>query len=459
MKRLNVLLTIMAASTMILTNCSSPATESKEDSSILSSLEPSSDISSEEVSVTKLASPTGFNYEDGILSFSEVEGASRYEYIFKHNEEVLYQDELDVTSLDVEALDLEGSIDLVVIAKNDVSESDPASYHFVVLAHFDEVMFEAENYLYNFGTGKANSNFRNNPLASNGAYVGGLDDAGHGIYINYLCPFDGEFEIESHYCYQSTSEIKEARHEIWVNGEYDSEFNYTEETGWGGATFNPATTSTKIHLKKGWNTISIMKNGTSVDNWGDFAEIDYLVLKGNDEEYNPDDLASYGLEPTTYRLEAEMGSPRKKYPNGLYQCKNPCIVQDDDHRYSNGFLMGGVENKYDGVEWHFNSLLKAKYSIKLAYAAGMFEGCKPAMPSFVVTQEEVGLQKNVDFLDHEIKQMDALEYTGWNNVKEAEQTFELVLEQGDNFIYCLLLGDSGFFQIDYCDLTFIEEVL
>lgn len=453
MKRFNVLLSILAAFAMILTNCSSTSTDSSETTS-----SSTQETSSEETSVAKLDTPTGFNYEDGVLSFDAVEGATRYQFVFKHNGEILYQDELDVTSLDVEALDLVGNIDLTVVAINDVSESEPATYQFVVLITFDEVTFEAENYLYNFGTGKSDSNFRNNPLASNGAYVGGLDDAGHGIYINYLCPFDGEYDIESHYCYHQTSAITEARHEIWVNGQYDSEFNYTEDTGWGGATFNPATATTKIHLNKGWNTISIMKNGDSSDNWGDFAEIDYLVLKGNDEQYNPDELSSYGLEPATYRLEAEMGSPRRKFPNGLYQCKNPCIVQDETHHYSNGFLMGNIENKYDGVEWHFNSPVKAKYSIKIAYAAGVFEGCKPAKPSFIVTQEAVGLQKNVDFLDYEIKQMDDLEYTGWNNVREAEQTFELVLEQGDNFIYCLLMGESGFFQIDYCDLTFIEEV-
>ena len=406
----------------------------------------------------KLPNIEGISYEDGVLSFNAVEGATKYEYTFTHKGELVYKDTLDVTSLDVESLGLEGNINLSVVAKSDNGESDPATYTFTVLSTFDVVVFEAENYLYNFGTGKANSNFRNNPQASNGAYVGGLDDAGHGIYINYLCPFEGDFKFESTYCYQRTSAITEAHHDVWVNGAFQTKFIYTVETGWGGATFTPEVAETTIHLKKGWNTISIMKNGDSSDNWGDYAEIDLVKLYGNNEKYNIDDLDEYGERPEKFRLEAEMGSPRRKFPNGLYQCKNPCIKEHDDKKFSNGFLMGNIENKYDGVEWHFDSPVAAKYRISLCYAAGSFEGSQKARPSFIVTQEFVGLQKNVDFLEHPIQQMSELEYTGWDNPTIAEQTFELELQQGDNFIYCLLMEGSGFFQIDYADLVFIQEL-
>ena len=406
----------------------------------------------------KLNNIEGLAFEDGVLSFNPVNGATAYEYVFTHKGEEVYRDTLTVTTLDVESLGIEGNINVTITAKCENGASDPASCSFTILSTFDVEKFEAENFLYNFGTGKADSNFRNNPQASNGAYVGGLDDAGHGIYINYLCPFEGDFKIESTYCYHQTSSITQAHHDIWVNGAYQSQFVYTTDTGWGGASFTPDKTDTTIHLLKGWNTISIMKNGDSSDNWGDFAEIDYVTLFGNNEKYNIDDLDVYGVRPAKYRLEAEMGSPRKKFPNGLYQCKNPCIVQDSEHSYSNGFIMGNVENKYDGVEWHFDSPIAAKYRISIAYAAGMFDGCKPAKPSFIVTQEAIGLQKNVDFNDYPIQQMNELEYTGWNNPTVAEQTFEIELSQGDNFIYCLLMGESGFFQIDYCDLVFIQEI-
>lgn len=55
---------------------------------------------------------------------------------------------------------------------------------------------------------------------------------------------------------------------------------------------------------------------------------------------------------------------------------------------------------------------------------------------------------------------DVLPYTGWGNVAVAEQTIEIVLEAGKNFIYCLKLDsvNSGIFQLDYIDITFVEEV-
>jgi len=408
----------------------------------------------------KLDSVTGIKYEDGILSFTEVEGATGYNINFYHKEELVYTDKISGTAIDVESLGLEGNILFVISAYNDKVESESTDFEFIVYTAFTDVIIEAEDNLYNFGTGKEQSNFRNNPAAHKGAYVGGLDDAGHGIYINYLSPFDGTFDVESYYCWHKTSSINQAQHEIRVNGETAGMFTYTEDTGWGGATFNPAVTTASITLKKGWNTIAIMKNGDHTDNWGDFAEIDYIKIKGNNEKYNIDDLDIYGARPPKYRLEAEMGSPRKKdVGSGLYLAKNPCIKEDENTTYSNGFLMGGIENKYDGVEWHFDSSVKAKYKIQIAYAAGQFDGSTKARPTFIVTQAAVTPAKSIDLLDFPMQQMEQLDYTGWNYPVLAEETIELTLEKGDNFIYCIKLDNSGFFQIDYCDLTFVEEVV
>ena len=406
-------------------------------------------------SQAKLDSVTGFNYADGILSYSEVEGATGYEVTLKHKDEVVFSDTVNATSIDIDSLDLGGTINLSIKAVADGAASDVSTYSFVVYKVFDEVLIEAEDNLYNFGTGKEQSNFRNNSLAHNGAYVGGLDDAGHGIYINYLCPVAGEFDFQSCYCFHKTTNMNQAHHDVFVNGVKQTQFIYTEDTGWGGATFTPALSNTKITLVKGWNTICVMKNGDSSDNWGDFAEIDYVKIIGNGIEYNPDDLDSFGERPATYKLEAEMGSPRKKQENGLYMCKNPCIA---DANCSNGFIMGGVEAKYDGVEWHFDSPVKARYEIQIAYASGIFDGSSKARPTFIVTQETVALNKNVDFNDLEQKQMKALDYTGWNTPRLAAEKITLELDQGDNFIYCLKLDGSGFFQIDYCNLTFLSEI-
>lgn len=431
-----------------------------------------------------LAAPENLTYADGILSFDEVEGATAYDLVFERKGEVVYQDTFTETAIDVESLGLEGNIKVSVAATAPKAVGTIADCTFTVLSTFDDVIIEAEDNLYNFGTGKSQSNFRNNPLARGGAYVGGLDDAGHGVYINYLCPFAGTYAFNAYYLTASSEEAAlqseevvtsqevgvegevVASHDVVVNGAYQTEFLYKEYTGYGGTSFNPAKATVQITLKKGWNTISIMKNGTSADNWGGFAELDYFVLEGNGEKYNIDDeaIAALGERPAFYRLEAEMGSPRKKNPSSnLMECKNPCIAGTMEE-YSNGFLMGAIENTYDGVEWHFNSPVKAKYRLKLAYASGEFaaEGGNPASkkakPSIIVTQEEVTPAKSVDLLDCDRVSFNELDYTGWNNVTVADGYVEIILEKGKNFIYCVKLGDSGFFQLDYADLIFVEEV-
>lgn len=399
----------------------------------------------------------GISYEDGILSYEAVEGAEGYEISFAHLGEIVFEDRITDTSIDVEGLALEGSIVFSVSAYAGNASGEKSQYEFTVLSVFGDVVFEAEDYLSNYGTGKEQCNYRNNILASNGAYVGGIDDAGQGVYIHYLCPVAGTYAFEAHYA----TAMPPAHNDVWVNGAYQARFDYTVNTGWGGDTFSPETAEVEIALQQGWNTISVMKNGDASDTWGSFTELDYFVLKGDASTYNADDLISYGRYPEVYRLEAEMGSPRRKNKDiGIYECKNPCIASGGGFTYSNGFLMGNIESNYDGVEWQFNSPYKAKYQVSIAYASGEFEGSSLASPSFVVTQEEVGLTKNVDFLEHEIRTIRELPYTGWNVVTVAEQTAEITLEQGKNFIYCLKLdaAESGFFQIDYIDISLMEEI-
>ena len=91
-----------------------------------------------------------------------------------------------------------------------------------------------------------------------------------------------------------------------------------------------------------------------------------------------------------------MGSPRKKNADTkLNTVKNPCIKEDATNKYSNGFLMGGIESAYDGVEWHFYSEEKAQYTLKAGYASGQ-DG---AYLSFYVSQAAIALTHDADFAD------------------------------------------------------------
>lgn len=455
MKKTLPILTTLLMVPLTVAACSVPQESSSNESTTPSQ---SQKEESSDVRATTLASVTNVAYEDGILSFDGSEGATKYEITLKHGDEIVYEDTITDASIDIESVGEEGNLTISIVAANADSKSPAAVFNFTVLTTFGDVELEAEDYLYNFGTGKSNSNFRNNSLAHKGAYVGGIDDAGQGVYINYLSPIAGTFDFTVYYCHEGSG----AHQDMWVNGEFQKRIDYTKNTGWGGATFNAADVTVPLTLKEGWNTISIMKNGDASDNWGDFAELDYFVIHGDGTKYNVDDLAKYGVRPSYYRLEAEMGSPRcKNKVSNIVQCKNPAIVEKDGKKFSNGFILGNIESNYDGIEWQFYSETKAKYEITLAYAAGEFEGSKKAKPSLLVTQSEVGLAKGVDFEEKNRVTFDPLPYTGWDNITVAEQKVEIELEAGKNFIYLLKMdsADSGIFQVDYIDAKFISEIV
>ena len=405
----------------------------------------------------KVGAVQNITFEEGILSFDAVENAEGYYIKFTQGGELIYEDRITDTVIDTDSLGFEGEIDFEVSAFIGDKYGEVTTYTFIALSTFEDVIFEAEDYLANYGTGKAQCNYRNNPAASNGAYVGGIDDAGQGIYINYLCPVAGTYVFECHYA----TDEPVAHDDVWVNGVKQARYDFTEKTGWGGSTFITAKAEVEITLVKGWNSIAVYKNGNSTDNWGSFVELDYFVLKGDGSKYSVEELKEFGEEPPYYRLEAEMASPRRKnVGSGTFECKNPAIVDKGSGKFSNGFIMGNIESNYDGLEWQFHALNKGKYEVTIAYAAGQFDGSLKARPSFVVTQTEVGLNKNVDFFDYDIKSMEELEYTGWDNIVIAEEKIILDLEQGKNFIYCLKLdtANSGIFQVDYIDVRLVEVV-
>lgn len=442
----NVLKTMIISSLVLLSGCGVNSSNSNTASNGVSS----------SIKAT-LPAVTNVKFEDGIISFDAVEGAEGYKIKFTQNGELLYEDKISETTIDTESLGFEGEIEFEVSAYAGDEVGVTSKLTFVALSVFGDVIFEAEDYLANYGTGKAQCNYRNNPSAHNGAYVGGIDDAGQGIYINYLCPVAGTFTFECWY----TTDMPVAHDDVWVNGVFQARYDFTEKTGWGGATYEAAKAEVQITLEQGWNTIAVYKNGDSSDNWGSFVELDYFVLKGDGSKYNSSELKTFGETPEWFRLEAEMGSPRRKnVGSGTYECKNPAIVEKNGKKFSNGFILGNIENNYDGVEWQFHSEVKGKYEVKIAYAAGQFEGSKPAAPSFVTTQTEVGLTRNVDFLDYDIKTIENLPYSNWDDIVVAEQTVEIELEQGKNFIYCLLLDkvNCGIFQIDYIDIRLVEEL-
>lgn len=332
----------------------------------------------------KLDSVTGINYEDGILSFTEVEGATGYNINFYHKEELVYKDKISGTAIDVESLGLEGNIIFVISAYNDQVESETTSFEFIVYTAFTDVIIEAEDNLYNFGTGKEQSNFRNNPAAHKGAYVGGLDDVGHGIYINYLCPFEGTFDIESYYCWHKTSSINQAQHEIRVNGETAGMFTYTEDTGW--------VTSLKLTiLKLKETTIYVTHDQTEAMTMADRIVVmkdGFIQQIGSPEEvYNhPANqfVATFIGVPPMNLVEATYSKGTIKFDDGysIKLSKNEIKAHDNFYKKCIEELEKQIEEKvYERPDLHMLlTYQKEKFSLKSLF--------KPKKRQHIKTAEE-----------------------------------------------------------------------
>ena len=406
---------------------------------------------------------TNLKYEGTTLCFDSVESAIGYSLQLVKNKQVLFDDVIQKESIDLSPLNVYGNVEASVrpLFADKVGKSTAISI--VSLKKFDSLYIEAESGSYNIGTGKDLSNYRWNECASDTYYIGGIDDRGQGVYFNLLIPFDGTYEFRCHYA--AMLDDKNAHDDVWVNNAYAGRFEFNEGQGWFGSSpvgylMNLPVAKTNITLHKGWNTVSVFKMGTAADNWGSFAELDYFEIIGSGEAYNPDELeASFGKEPSVYRLEAEMGSPRRfNTDTFIYECKNAPVISEGGATFSNDFCLGNIESDYDGVEWRFKAKQEGKYALKLNYASQAFEGSKKPRPTYVVTQEPIDVEDGYLFAEYKQYVLPELDYTSsWVDFIDAPE-IEIDLEKGVNYIYCLLLDDqgSGYFRIDYADMRFVR---
>ena len=406
---------------------------------------------------------SNLRYEGTTLSFDKVESATGYSLQLMKNEQVLFDDVIKKETIDLSPLNVYGNVEVSVRPLFDDKVGKSVSLSIVSLKKFDKLYIEAESGSYNIGTGKDLSNYRWNECASDTYYIGGIDDRGQGVYFNLLIPFEGTYEFRCHYAAMLND--NNAHDDVWVNNAYAGRFNFNKGQGWFGSSpvgylTNLPVATVNITLNKGWNTVSVFKMGTAADNWGSFAELDYFEIMGNNNTYNPDELeAAYGNEPAVYRLEAEMGSPRRfNTDTFVYECKNAPVISEEGAIFSNNFCLGNIENDYDGVEWRFKAKKEGKYAIKLNYAAKEFSGSKKPRPTYVVTQEPIDVEDGYLFKDYKQYVLPELDYTSsWVDFKDTME-MEIDLEKGVNYIYCLLLDsqNSGYFRIDYADMHFVR---
>lgn len=386
-----------------------------------------------------LGEVTNFRYENLALYFDKVKNATNYLLEIAHDNEIVFSKDISITQYDIETLNLFGTNKAYVTAYNDTEKSKKAELEFTITNIDRDTIYEGEHGLLNYGD-KNSSNYRNNSLAHNGAYAGGIDDCGNGLHFDHFSYTSGERDLEIYY----TTEYPGSFHTIYVNGAPQAKAVYTEKTGWGAVDmFNARKVTVKISLNIGWNNIELVKNGIASDNpeWGGFAEIDYIVLKGTGKEYVVDQANTMPV----YKLQGEMGTAIKwDEEHEAWTTKNPAKYYE---HASNFYMLGNIDNEGEGVEMHVNVPKKGYYRIQMAYA---HDNNPSDIETFatITTSEAPRLRVKLPLTTR----------TGWGEPTLSEYSDNIELAQDGNYIYIKKSGNTGSFEIDYILLSYVGEI-
>lgn len=394
---------------------------------------------------------TNIRYSDDILKFDEVELATGYQIIIKKNDTIVLTESTTEAYLNLTSLNLCGSYTVEVYTRSgSYTLETPATGEITILSKVEDVVLEAEIALQAFA-----NMYKGNPLAHGGAYVGNIDNCGQGVTLDYFCYVAGEYDLEAYYM----TGMEGSYHNVYVNGEKQARLDYTEITGWGSASaINTAKATTKVTLTFGWNRITVIKDGNANDNWGGYAELDFFIVKGTGVTYNVDDFAAYNLNaPSTYRLEGEQASFISRVTEGEgFRWVFSNLVPFYSENASSKYMIGGIDNIGQGLEWHLSCYRPGTYQVKVVYAHEYLEN----VSSISFYHSATTLRDQVLTLggvrdQNLINVLSLGKGLGWGVPTENLQTFEIDLVEGDNFIYAIK-EDGSYFQIDYVALTFIR---
>lgn len=245
--------------------------------------------------VTSLATPSGFGYADGEVTFGAVKFATSYDIEILKGQTVIKTDNTAVAEYNISALNLAaGEYTFTAVANYKAVKSEKATFTFNVLAVDGDVLLEAEAAALN---GK---HISYDGAAHGGAYALAIDDCGQGLYFRYYAYEAAEKSVEVRYSTANAGAFMK----FYVNGAYQKDVVFSENTGWFGDSKTSATASVTLNFAQGWNEIYLVKIGTAEDTpaYGGYAQIDYIKIIGSGKQY---DISNFDLSSNSYKLEAE----------------------------------------------------------------------------------------------------------------------------------------------------------
>ncbi len=269
---------------------------------------------------------------------------------------------------------------------------------------------------------------KENVTASNGKYVSGIKDCAEGLFFIHYAPVGGEHDIEIAY-YLKDEDSVNSKHELTVNDEAQT-IVYTEATGLGDTASKAGIATAKINLKEGYNVITLQKKGTGTDvpEYGGYAEIDYIDIKGTGKEYNKDTL-DYNLDQI--KIEAELAG---------FSTGTTCPVPVDGA--SNGYIVGEINSAGNGATFSLNLPFEGKYALQVSYGKDAGER------AIDVKYDEQSYTYNLE--DYP--------YQSWNYFNESNTVAVLDITKGAHTISVSRAENGNWFCFDYIVLTKIATV-
>lgn len=192
-----------------------------------------------------------------------------------------------------------------------------------------------------------------NPAASGGLMAADINDCGQGLEWIHYAPVAGIHELNVAYWTGAAN----SKHGVYLNGVKVGDAVYAEANGWADGVTGPAIVTVSVDLVKGYNKISLVKDGGASDNpeYGGWAQIDYVDIVGANATY---DVESLDFTVSEIVLEAERGN---FHTGGLpFQCDT----------MGENYAVGEINEAGHGVDIYFKVPVEGHYGVKITYAQG-----------------------------------------------------------------------------------------